>query len=285
MSLLAAATSDKLDYVELAGTWVRALELPIPLYPPLSEAQVAAATEALRGAYPDHAVVFRSVDEATRPALLAHCRALGARLVFSRRVNILGPDTPEAWRRNNIKNDERLRRRTPLRREALTRDPSGPGPAPDFSRLAALYGKLYLDKYSPLNPQFTPAMLQRLHESGLMRFVTYAQGDQVGAVSGTVSLAGVSTAPVVGYDTDADPQLGLYRLAYLETLEAGRSPGVTVNCSAGVAQFKRLRGARPALEYNAVFDDHLSWRRRLPWRVLQVVTDRLVVPLMVQQDL
>ena len=30
-ALIAAATSDKLDYVELAGTWVRALELPIPL--------------------------------------------------------------------------------------------------------------------------------------------------------------------------------------------------------------------------------------------------------------
>jgi hypothetical protein len=261
----------RLSKVVMANNWL----LSTNLYPPLSQAQVGAAVDALRAAYPDHAIVLRSVDEATRAELLGHCRALGARMVFSRRVNILGPDEPKAWRRNNIKNDERLRRRTALER----------GGARDFTRLASLYGQLYLDKYSPLNPQFTPAMLERLHRLGLMRFVTYSHEGRVAAVCGSVSLDGVSTAPVVGYDTGADPQLGLYRLAYLEMIEAGRSAGVTVNCSAGVAHFKRLRGARPALEYNAVFDAHLSWRRRLPWRALQAVTDRLVVPLMVRQDL
>jgi len=45
-----------------------------------------------------------------------------------------------------------------------------------------------------------------------------------------------------------------------------------LNLSAGAEAFKMLRGARPRLEYEAVFARHLPLVRRLPWRILPYLT-------------
>lgn len=49
--------------------------------------------------------------------------------------------------------------------------------------------------------------------------------------------------------------------------------------SAGVGEFKRLRGGIPVMEYNAVYDAHLPATRRRPWSLLKGIMDRVAVPI------
>jgi len=53
-----------------------------------------------------------------------------------------------------------------------------------------------------------------------------------------------------------------------------------LNGSAGAAGFKRSRGARPVIEYNAYYARHLSPPRRATVDGLRMLLDRVAVPLM-----
>ncbi len=63
-------------------------------------------------------------------------------------------------------------------------------------------------------------------------------------------------------------------------LKYAANSGKRVNLSAGAAQFKRLRGGVPAIEYSAVLVSHLPKRRQRAVRVLRALTQRVGVPLM-----
>jgi len=59
-----------------------------------------------------------------------------------------------------------------------------------------------------------------------------------------------------------------------------RENGHLLNESSGAAQFKRNRGGFAAIEYSAVYDQHLPWYRRLCWTVLAVLLVAIGIPLM-----
>jgi hypothetical protein len=139
-------------------------------------------------------------------------------------------------------------------------------PAPtdaDWACIRALYRQLYIGRHSALNPDYTEAFLRAGQASGFLRFQTLvAADDGIAAFVATARSGGVLTSPLLGYDLAQPRDRGLYRMAMtLPGLEAARD-GLKVNHSAGAGRFKRSRGARPQLEYTALFDAHLpSWRR------------------------
>lgn len=267
----------RLDDVVMVNNWL----LSTNLYPPITAPQIQAVLSALLARFPARAIVFRSLDEATRAPLLSWLSAAGCRRVASRRVNINARGDERPWRRSNTRYDLKLKARTPLRLiegEAMS--------DAQLEQAIDLYNQLYLEKYSYLNPQFTPRWLRHLRDERLWRLQGFMdEADQLRSVCATFALGGVSTAPIIGYDRAAPAAEGLYRLAYLQMLLMGREAETTVNCSAGAARFKRLRGALPALEYSAVYDRHLSARRRLPWAVWRWALDTVAIPAMVRQDL
>jgi hypothetical protein len=55
--------------------------------------------------------------------------------------------------------------------------------------------------------------------------------------------------------------------------------GWLLNDSSGAAEFKRLRGAVPEIEYRAVYVRHLPWRRRVGWATLAFLLRRIAVPI------
>jgi hypothetical protein len=69
----------------------------------------------------------------------------------------------------------------------------------------------------------------------------------------------------------------------LLTIQEGLSNGLIVHASGGVGKFKKLRGGRSVIEYNAVYDRHLPSRRQLPWRMLKRVSD-LAIPFFKKND-
>lgn len=265
-----------LDEVVYVNNWL----LSTNLYPAMAWHQLVAIVEALRDAYPTLPIVFRSIDLATRGELHGWLKGLGARMVFSRRVNIVHAHDPEVARKPDVKKDRKLLKKTGyklLQSGELTPD--------HFPRIEELYNLLYLEKYSALNPAFTARFLQRMHDDGIWRFAAFEKNGRIDSVTATFAVDGVMTSPLVGYDTTLPRTLGLYRLAYMIALEHGLQAGHVINSSAGVAHFKTRRGTHPYREYNAVFDSHVSARRRRPWQLIEAIVDGAAAPIIEHYDL
>jgi hypothetical protein len=241
---------------------------------------VKSAREELAEAHPDHLIGIRSVDDWSSPGLRDSLEADGWILVPSRQIWVVD-DLQRDWtRRNDFGNDRRL-----LARSAFALRDLGKVEAADAVRIAELYAMLYVGKYSALNPILTPAFIQASAESGMMSYrVALDPGGTIVAVAGMWERGGVMTPPVVGYDTARPRREGLYRITTWMFMERALESGWRLHGSAGAAHFKRLRGARPAIEWNAYHAAHLRPGRRKAVQALASTLKRFVVPVMIARQ-
>ena len=250
------------------------------LWPHLAPRDVHNLISAVVAAFPDHAVAFRSVDLHGQPGLAGALRAAGARFVPARQV-WYETAADVALKRLARKDLNRLARHR-WQRVRVT-------PA-DAVRVANLYGQLYLDKYSRLNPQLTVRFFKRAMADGWLAFRAFARdGDRANgldAVLGYVARATGATGertmtqPVFGYDTSLPQSAGLYRLLSAQVFAEAREHGLAMHLSAGAGAFKQARGATPTPEFLAVLDRHLPPHRRAPWALLESVGTRVGLPLL-----
>jgi len=154
---------------------------------------------------------------------------------------------------------------------------AGPMPAAALDRVLALYRRLYIERYSRHNPDYTADYLQDLLDKGTLGIMTLERDGEIMAFCALHRRGQVLSVPMVGYDPSID---GLYRAVMaLPALEA-EAQGLALNLSAGAARFKRHRGAEPHVEYLLILDDHLPVWRRLAYRgtaaLLQALEPRLI---------
>ena len=241
---------------------------------------IEAGRRALVAANPDHLLAIRSIDDWSSPGLREALVADGWIMVPSRQIWVVDDLAREWTRRNGYGNDRRLVARSPLRISDLAIVG-----AADARRIARLYAMLYVGKYSALNPILTPAFISASAWSGMVSYrVARDPGGKIMAVAGMWERGGVMTPPVVGYDTRRRRSEGLYRIASWMFMERALEAGWRLHGSAGAAHFKRLRGARGVIEWNAYHAAHLSSARRAPVRALASLLERFAVPLMVARQ-
>lgn len=226
--------------------------------------------------WPRHFLGVRSVDPWSSPQLEQALRADGWVMLPSRQIWVTD-DPARDWRRSKAAGSDRAAlARGALRVETLTGLQPG-----DADRIARLYHMLYTEKYSALNPGFTADWIRLTHACGLIRYhVARDAAGTIQSVAGTWARAGVLTTPVVGYDTGRPVREGLYRIATVLLSQAAVDAGCRLNGSAGAAEFKRTRGARPVIECTAIWAAHLPWWRRWLLRLFAAVLWRGLVPVM-----
>lgn len=240
------------------------------LYPRGVENHVKAIRDQLLSEMPGRAIVFRSLNQSSNLALIESLRSIGFQPICSREIYLLDTRDGDHRRRSNVREDLKLLESSGfeiVRGDGFSKN--------DLVRARELYGKLYLEKYSSLNPQFTQRMFEAAHETGFLNFVGMrSRGELVGVVAYYRS-DGWITAPILGYDTDLPQTLGLYRLlTVLLTLE-GERLGCQIHRSSGAAAFKLSRGAKREVEYSYIYVEHLSWVRRLAWKLFMGIVNRV----------
>ncbi|CAI8738591.1 hypothetical protein [Pseudomonas serbica] len=271
--LLSAAKVDKLVQV---NNWL----LSTNLYPAdWSVSDLPAITELLRRTFPDHGFGFRSLNDFSNQELRQHLETLGYLSIPSRQVYLFdgraGAQAP-FLKHHNTRLDATLLRRSPY--EVV------PGTAlsdADYQRIEHLYNLLYLDKYCTLNPHYSAQWMQRgQHEGWLeLRALRSPEGRIDGALGWFANSTVIST-PIVGYDTSMPQRAGLYRLLTHLCLQETVERRQVLNFSSGAAEFKRLRGAQPQIEYSMIHVAHLSMGRRLVWTMLSRLLHGIGVPMM-----
>lgn len=246
------------------------------LYRPFNVEHVSDVTQLLADRFPSHAITWRSLNEITNPVLLQRLLAEGYLLVPSRQVYFFDGDDGTFLRKpNNVWDHKRLST-SGLR--IVTHDELKASDAP---RIEQLYRWLYVDKYSPQNPQFTAELIDEFRSRQLLTMwgLRDSTGELVGVV-GAFERNGVMTVPLVGYDTALPRQWGLYRMLMAIILQEAVRLKVKLNLSSGAAHFKRLRGGKPCIEYTAVYCRHLSLASRLAWRSLAALMQNVGVPIL-----
>lgn len=267
-SLLARARAERAVYV---NNWL----LSTNLYPALQASHVRDLRDALVRRFPDHLLVFRSVNDSLNADLGHDLLGLGFRPIFSRQVYVLDPGNGEYLRKKSFQKDRSLARRTPYRwldADTLTAD--------DAPRLRQLYDDLYLDKYSRYNPQFTDDFFRSALRERWLTFFALERDGRLGGVLGFVERHGTMTTPLIGYDRAVPDEQGLYRLLSWKLIDEAQRRGLILHQSSGASAFKRHRGSVASIEYSYVHDAHLPPGRRRPWQLLEWLTRRALVPLM-----
>jgi hypothetical protein len=265
-----------IDRIVQVNNWL----LSTNLYPPEWQGgELEGITQLLREHFPDHAFGFRSLNRFSNPLLLEKLAALGYVSVPSRQVYLFdgraGRKSP-FLRRHNTRIDAILLRRTDY--EIVLGHELADS---DYPRLEHLYNLLYLEKYCPLNPQFSADWLRLGQRDGWLELTALRtpQG-RIDGVLGWFGNGSILTAPVVGYHTALPQKTGLYRLITQLCLQAAVERECLLNFSSGAAHFKRLRGGQPEIEYSMVYVGHLPPARQRIWRILGKLLHGIGVPLM-----
>lgn len=246
------------------------------LYPSVNSDQLSALSEALPKWFPDRVIVFRSVDQKKNPHVYQALEECGYELVLSRQVWYMEPES--ALKTTQCKEDMRVLRKSEY--DVVSgRDLSDD----ELQRAVQLYGMLYLQKYSYYNPQFTFDFLKLARDEEILHLYALKKNGQVNGVMGFFIRNGAMTQPLFGYDTSLPMEEGLYRLLTLVTLQEGVKRGLLVHASGGVGKFKKLRGGKSVIEYNAVYSSHLPAWRQMPWKLIKAIS-KYAIPYFQKMD-
>lgn len=244
--------------------------------PDIDKAHAAALRDIVLQRYPTHAVVIRSLNTHSDQPAIDALVAAGFQLLPSRQIYMFDGADDAARDSADFKRDQALLARTPLGHVRNAGFETA-----DYTRAIELYDMLYLKKYTPLNPQYSPRYLAEMHRARLLFLEGYRDGaGQLVAVGGRFQMGRTLTQPIVGYDTSRPQKDGLYRLITALAQRAARADGLLFNMSAGAASFKRHRGATPAIEYSAVYARHLRATQRAAISGVASVLSRVGVPLL-----
>lgn len=272
--LIKAGKIDKCIHV---NNWL----FPTNIYPLLSQKQIKQITEYLSNKYCDHAILFRTMNFITDGEVIQNLKDNNYHLIGSRQVHILLKEklkTFSAKKPRDFRKDEKILNDSGYLIE------KGNLSETTIKKLKELYGNLYLEKHSLLNPQYTSDFISLVTANTLFTIKLVKNAEQIDAFIGCMTRCGVTYAPFFGYDTKLPTIVGLYRILSTLKINAAIESNTLLHSSAGAAGFKRHRGHESTLEYHAVYIHHLSRLRKIVWKTLMWVVNKIGMPMIQKYD-
>lgn len=240
--------------------------------------EVEDITSLLLRQFPQHQIVWRSLNHTCNNTLIATLEKTGYLFIPSRQIYITDAHRPDTAcvKRTEVRKDRKL-----LNSSSYEIVPGHRLSYTEIERVAALYHALYIEKYCPLNPQYTPHWFHCGIQDQWLE--VYALRTSDGGIHGALGLFGdenVLTSPIVGYDTAQPQETGLYRQLTALCLKTALERKLMLNASAGASNFKAIRGGMPEIEYSAIYINHLPRWKRNVWHTIRALLNHIAVPLM-----
>lgn len=266
------------------GAFVNNWLLATNLYPEKMP-NLCALRDATLRRYPNMPVIFRSLTPPLHASLLVELRQQGFILLPTRQVWITESLTAGRWRlHTDVKRDIRLEERATLGSEWIE---GSNFTDLDFKRAVTLYNALYRGKYPVFNPDYAENFFRIGVKTGWLRLygLRRAESNPLAGIVGIIKRGNVCTTPVLGYDLEAPIQHGLYRRLMLKAfLETERLSNI-LHCSGGAGSFKFQRGARPSVEFAAIWLKNLPVHKQAAIKVLNQMIERLALPYLEKRTL
>lgn len=261
----------KINKVVMVNNWLFSTNL----YPKISNKQMEAIKDFLKQKFPQHAIMLRSIDTYQTQENYQSLKDLQFKLIASRFVFFTNTKNEQIFQTRIFKSDLKLFNEIDY--EIISQDQLS---KEDLPKILELYQRLYLGKYSTLNPKLNQQFMNLVLDKGILQLKALRKQGEIDGVVGYFERDGVMTSPFFGYDLSKPQNTKLYRiLSTLLTLEAKRK-GVLLHQSSGASFYKSVRRAEGNLEYSAVYCNHLPLKRRIPWNILQGLINTFGVPFM-----
>ena len=269
--------STRINKVVMVNNWLFSTNI----YPEISAEQIHLIATMLRNTFPQHAIVFRSIDTFRSNKILQILKKEGFSPVATRKVYFWDPSKSlrSKHARKYIRGDKSVARQTDY--DMLT---SNDLQLKDSTRMKKLYDLLYIHKYSLHNLQFNENFFQLVLNQNVLQ-VHVLRKKLIDGVIIYYQLNGVLVSPIVGYDTGLAKTVGLYRMLLLDATNQAHSSDILFHASSGVGGYKINRGSIGAMEYNLVYTRHLPMYRRFGWKLIQRIVDAIAVPLLSKYEL
>jgi len=234
------------------------------LYPRLQPRQLTRVVRFLQGSFPDHALVFRSIDPYTSPICYALLEQMGFKSIATRQIFFIDPHDSTLFQSRLFKSDLKLLENSGY--EILNGEEVAEAEIP---RLLKLYRNLYIDKYSDFNPKFNCDFIRLTLREKLLNIKVLKKNGSIDGVVGYVQRNGKMYCPLFGYDRLMPKEAALYRLLCTVLMLEAYEHRLLFHQSAGASTFKKIRKAHSCIEHMAVYDGHMKISRRIPWTILK----------------
>lgn len=177
------------------------------------------------------------------------------------------------WNKNCTRRDAKLLRNTDykiLKDDEIKEE--------HYARIVELYKQLYLDKYTIHSPHLTEEVIKAWHTT---KFITLhgiydCEEDSLVGIIGFLQRDDIVVTAFMGYEMSVPQEKGLYRLLMILLIKYAHEHDLRINLSAGADDFKLKRGGIASLEKQMIYCQHLPWRRRFIWRLLQFIFNNFV---------
>ncbi len=244
------------------------------LYPHITVKEIEYLTAFLRKTYPQHAILWRSLNDYQHSKWLPELKNKNYRLAASRSIWFFNEPFKYQSKRvkKTLKEDLKLQQKTTYKLVMIDKATEGL-----FKSVKDLYDQLYLEKYSFHNPQFTEFFFENFLASPNTVLFGLYEGDTLQGVVGSYIYNQTITTPIVGYNIKKPQGDGLYRLLTWQVMTIAQEQHLLLNHSSGAGHFKRGRGAIGSFEYTAVYIDHLSFWRKPAWYFLELMLNTVGV--------
>jgi hypothetical protein len=146
--------------------------------------------------------------------------------------------------------------------------------------LRDLYRRIYLEKYTEDNADYTPGYFRNLLEEEPLEMVSFLSRDTLIGFGTFLRVPGKMYSLIIGCEQDPKAAISPYRFLMASDFRLSLESGLLLDLSGGAGYFKRTRGATAHQEVVAVYDRHLPLSRRCLWRMLGAGY-RLLHPVMV----
>lgn len=255
-----------IDSVVFVNNWFFSTDL----YPSnITEEKLEAILALLKLHYSDRPILFRSLNSYINSSLIQALGNQGFRVIASRHV-FLSDGKDEAYFNTRItKSDLKLwndKTFEVLDETQITEE--------DYPRLLQLYEMTYTTPIFQLNPHYTSHFLKLLIEQDLLKFKILKCERGIVGVVGFCVKDGVLLCPFFGFDKSHPQHNVLYRLLSTALLLEAKKGGWIFHQSAGASFYKKIRRAEGCLETMAVYVDHLPFKKKLAWKVLEALMNK-----------
>lgn len=252
--------SGRINSVVYVNNWL----FSVDLYPKgLEREDISEIKNFLAARFPEHAIMFRSLNGMTNVPLIDALKNEGFHLIPSRYVLLTNATDESIFKTRILKSDLKFLRESPF--ELIDESQIS---SDEYPQLLNFYRLFYITQHSPLNPQFNLRFMKLMIEQGLMRFKILKVNGAIKGVAGYFERGGIMYCPMLGYDkNDPDHKL-IYRHLSTDLLLEARKNQWIFHQSAGASFYKSIRRAQGYMEYMGVYTAHLPFKQKTAWTLL-----------------
>jgi len=225
--------------------YVNNFMLSTNLYPDFKKDTLIKINNFISKKYPNKIIVYRTLNSFCNKCIISTLDKYWFKKIVSRQIFIFNSIYNREYKKLKIvKNDFRILRKYwfVFKKVELK----------DSNKILELYNKLYIEKYTKMNPQFTVDFIKKLILNKYFYFYKLLDGNKIIWVIWYYYINNQVTTPIFGYDTTYNKKYNLYsQVSNLLTFNSLDKFDI-LNSSSWAWNFKIARWWKKYIEYNYI---------------------------------